>query len=306
VGTTLVGFAVPSVGTVGEMAQEVMSSWPTPPPETISGSVCPDPVFCTPYSTKVQAVAVKNAIVPALTAYETAKFGLATAALWVSYMSRTYGDDLTPLELTDSKIIADFTKTLPTQIEQYRMASEAIQLIKDRKLCGDLPDGVWKRLDIQKLGVVKDRPKMDFFVVDSIAGNIAGGVGSCDGQLDSRAGKGFMYLQANTGGDMHVRTQFQFDVFDCIDFCPGQCGTSKEQLATVPMSRIEAMGGFYDQPFHVAYQGVVMDIIVNPDFVPGGCSDGSLDLAPGDEVPDAVVTVPGSTHKLPDKLQIDS
>jgi hypothetical protein len=44
-----------------------------------------------------------------------------------------------------------------------------------------------------------------------------------------------------------------YEVFDAVDFCPGDCGSWLEQRVTIPMSRLEASGAAYDQPFKVEF-----------------------------------------------------
>ena len=46
---------------------------------------------------------------------------------------------------------------------------------------------------------------------------------------------------------------FLDSVRDTIDLCPGDCGTSLEQIATVPMSQFEATGIAGDVPFTVEF-----------------------------------------------------
>ena len=50
-----------------------------------------------------------------------------------------------------------------------------------------------------------------------------------------------------------METTLHYEVFDAVDFCPGDCGSSAEQLITIPMSRLEASGEAYDQPFKVKF-----------------------------------------------------
>ena len=37
-------------------------------------------------------------------------------------------------------------------------------------------------------------------------------------------------------------SKVELEIFDAIDFCPGGCGTPREQILTVPFSRREASG----------------------------------------------------------------
>ena len=46
-------------------------------------------------------------------------------------------------------------------------------------------------------------------------------------------------------------SKVELEIFDAIDFCPGGCGTPREQILTVPFSRREASGLAYDVPIHL-------------------------------------------------------
>jgi hypothetical protein len=91
----------------------------------------------------------------------------------------------------------------------------------------------------------------------SIAGHIAGDIGSSDGGADYRKAWGNVTLEKvpliGSTGYVLVETTLHYEVFDAIDFCPGDCGSSAEQLVTVPMSRLEASGEAYDVPFKVTF-----------------------------------------------------
>ena len=59
-------------------------------------------------------------------------------------------------------------------------------------------------------------------------------------------------LFGNTGY-VSVELTPRYEVFDAIDFCPGDCGSYAEQWVTIPMSRLEASGAAYDVPFKVRF-----------------------------------------------------
>jgi hypothetical protein len=91
----------------------------------------------------------------------------------------------------------------------------------------------------------------------SIAGHIAGGIGSSDAGADNRKVWGNVTLEKvpliGSTGYVSVETTLHYEVFDAVDFCPGDCGSPAEQLVTVPMSRLEASGEAYDAPFKVTF-----------------------------------------------------
>jgi len=92
----------------------------------------------------------------------------------------------------------------------------------------------------------------------SVAGHIAGGIGSSDAGDDYRKiTYANVTLEKTTlvgsTGYVSVELTPQYEVFDAIDFCPGDCGSPAEQLITVPMSRLEKSGNAYDVPFKVIF-----------------------------------------------------
>lgn len=111
---------------------------------------------------------------------------------------------------------------------------------------------------------------MDFDTIGTAPGNLAGGVGktqtSCSvgatpsPQDDARRLTDVpAVLVTNPDGSVTVTPSFAFRVHDTVDLCPGNCGSSlgviNEQLATVPMSRLEASGVSGDVPFFVDFGG---------------------------------------------------
>jgi hypothetical protein len=92
----------------------------------------------------------------------------------------------------------------------------------------------------------------------SIAGHIAGGIGGSDAGPDYRKitwGNVTLEKTPLVGGAGYVTVSptLHYEVFDTVDFCPGDYGSPAEQLVTVPMSRLEAGGQAYDVPFKVTF-----------------------------------------------------
>jgi len=88
--------------------------------------------------------------------------------------------------------------------------------------------------------------------------NLAGGKGDSDYGDDLRYFHGHLHCQAIRTEENGVsfvgvrcKSKVKLEVFDAVDFCPGGCGTSREQILTVPFSRREASGLAYDVPIHV-------------------------------------------------------
>lgn len=92
----------------------------------------------------------------------------------------------------------------------------------------------------------------------SVAGHIAGRIGSNDVGNDYRK---IIYANVTLEkipiigptGYVSVELTPHYEVFDAIDFCPGDCGSRAEQQVTIPMSRLEASGEAYDVPFKVIF-----------------------------------------------------
>jgi hypothetical protein len=116
---------------------------------------------------------------------------------------------------------------------------------------------------IAELGDPGSANRMNFSTIGSIPGNIAGDIGKTQttcpvGALsspfdDDRSADGNAVVVQNPDGSLLVVPSITFTVKDTIDLCPGNCGAPKEQIATVPMSRMEATGISGDVPFTVTY-----------------------------------------------------
>lgn len=114
-----------------------------------------------------------------------------------------------------------------------------------------------------------DRPKgareMNF--LSGIPGNLAGGVGKdqlsnpigamASPHNDSRDATIQADLSPNSDGTITVTPSVRFTVMDTVDLCPGHCGGTPEQVATVPLSRFEATGLTGDVPFVVEFDAPV-------------------------------------------------
>jgi len=85
--------------------------------------------------------------------------------------------------------------------------------------------------------------------------NLAGGMGGSDFGRDFRFMSGHLHCHISKVGNVNVycRPKVKLSVFDAIDLCPGQCGTKKEQLLTIPLSQREASGLAYDVPLFVEF-----------------------------------------------------
>jgi outer membrane protein OmpA-like peptidoglycan-associated protein len=81
-------------------------------------------------------------------------------------------------------------------------------------------------------------------------------------------------LIRNPNGSITVTPTLHFHVVDTVDLCPGNCGSGpsqgviNEQLATVPMSRLEASGVTGDVPFFVDFTVAQASFNVPPPAPP--------------------------------------
>jgi hypothetical protein len=104
-----------------------------------------------------------------------------------------------------------------------------------------------------------DINQMNFNIPRDVAGNLAGGIGkdqdACRAGAmpspfnDERAARVTAVVTRAPNGALVVQPSIEFTVRDTIDLCPGDCGTSLEQVATIPISQFEATGISGDVPF---------------------------------------------------------
>lgn len=234
---------------------------------------CPGhPEFCTPYSSTAYAHVVKEGLRAVLTTYIAARISLDAAALWTLYFGRSPGDSLTPLSFNGSSSVGQSFVTSGITAQRQ---GDLIDLIRSALpgLCLYVPVGSWMDIPVSLLLQTSDLHfPINFNEVHTTPGNIAGGVGSSDAGPDLRIVSGYVSLSRTTDGagkttGGRMRTHFHFYVKDAVDLCPGDCGTTDEQNATIPLSRLEAMGLVYDQPFEVNYDGPEVEVALDPSAV---------------------------------------
>lgn len=126
---------------------------------------------------------------------------------------------------------------------------------------------------------------MNFTTIGSAPGNLAGGVGKAQTTCSVGASPSpvddarvLTDVQAtlirNPDGSITVTPTLHFHVVDTVDLCPGNCGTGpaqaliNEQIATLPMSRLEASGVAGDVPFFVDFAVAQPSFTVPPPAPP--------------------------------------
>ncbi len=107
------------------------------------------------------------------------------------------------------------------------------------------------------------RDQMNFNIPKDIPGNLAGGIGkdqlACPAGAkpspfnDERKASGIVSVTRLSASELTVTPIISYTVKDTIDLCPGDCGTTLEQIATVPLSQFEATGISGDVPFTVNF-----------------------------------------------------
>ena len=222
---------------------------------------CSDSDFCTPYPTTAEADSsewwIRHTYLP-LEGIPT--FGTEVGRLWESFLDRSPGDSLDPVEFSgDTYLVSGFRGSGDTADDQ----DAVIDLVGNRLSRapgGPLPDNTTAMMSLANFlspSEMNNRP-INYSNPFSVAGHIAGGIGSSDAGPDYRKiTYGNVTLEkvpviGNTGY-VRVETTLHYEVFDAVDFCPGDCGSPLEQVVTIPMSRLEASGAAYDVPFKVIF-----------------------------------------------------
>jgi Domain of unknown function (DUF4157) len=222
---------------------------------------CSNPNFCTPYATSAEAAStewwIRNTYMP-LEGLPT--YGTEVMNLYESFLNRVPGDSLAPevFSSASSYLVSSFKDSGDTSSDQ----DNVIDLIGFRlsRAPGPLSDNRPTMMSLSNFlsATEMDNRPINYSNPFSVAGHIAGGIGSSAAGPDYRKiTYGNVTLEkvpiiGNTGY-VSVETTLQYEVFDAVDFCPGDCGSFAEQIITIPMSRLEASGAAHDVPFKVIF-----------------------------------------------------
>jgi hypothetical protein len=132
----------------------------------------------------------------------------------------------------------------------------------------------------------------------NLAGDIANNQTACPAgaqpsrQDDQRLADGDAHVTRNANGSLTVVFNLNFTVIDTLDLCPGNCGTSKEQWATVILSRWEASDISGDIPFTVNFPAPATTLTTRRRLVPPPPSGASPIPTPGSLPGTAPATAP--------------
>jgi Domain of unknown function (DUF4157) len=227
---------------------------------------CADPDFCKPYATKADAASaewwLRHTYLP-LEGIPT--FGTEAGSLWESFLSRVPGDSLAPVVFNDagSYLVSSFRDSWDTK-DDMDAVIDLVGARLNRAPGPPLRDNAPATMSLANFlstSEMENRP-INYSNPLSVAGHIAGGIGNSDAGPDYRKiTYANVVLEKTTlfgsTGYISVKLIPHYEVFDAIDFCPGDCGSPLEQLVTIPMSRLEASSEAYDVPFKVVF---------SPDF----------------------------------------
>ncbi|WP_315817957.1 DUF4157 domain-containing protein [Paraflavitalea speifideaquila] len=222
---------------------------------------CSDPDFCTPYPTAAEAASAELRLRSYYLPADEMKFGADSRVLFESYLNRSPGDSLSPVIFNNptNNLVDSFASSRNTADDQ----DAVIDLVGSRlsRVPGgplqDFTPTMMSLANFLSAAEMNDRP-INYSNPFSIAGHVAGGIGSSDAGPDYRKiTYGNVTLEKTpligSTGYVTVETTLQYEVFDAVDFCPGDCGAGFEQYITIPMSRLEAGGQAYDVPFKVNF-----------------------------------------------------
>lgn len=236
--------------------------------------------FCTPFSSQLVAEAVRAASAPILLAGIAVKVSPRVVPLWNQYLfGGASSQDLSSqfgADFTNSQTTADTTDFLVDELKTNLESNPPSFPSGTNTVTVDIPSRIGSA--ITEIGNPNSVHPMDFNVIGEIPGNIAGGIGktqkSCPAGAqpspfdDDRTAAGTAEVTRNADGTLTVVPSIAYTVQDTIDLCPGNCGAPQEQIATVPMSRMEASGISGDVPFTVEFPAPPRSVIARPPVVP--------------------------------------
>lgn len=242
-----------------------LANAPVGPASGFSGDAKCGPAFCQPFASKSFAIANLLWAGPLILAGITKKVNPRVVPLWAAYLSggsppknltSDFGKDFTSSPTTASTtkfLIGELRKDVEANGHALMAGRSAITIDFTPRLSGALAS----------IDDPKSPAQMNFNYPADIAGNIAGGIGKDQTSFpigaqpspfnDSREAAIKATLTRNPDGSITVAPAITYTVRDTIDLCPGDCGTSAERVATVPLSRFEASGLTGDVPIIIQF-----------------------------------------------------
>jgi hypothetical protein len=218
--------------------------------------------FCVPYASATEATDaewwLRNTYLR-LEGIET--FGTEVFNLYDSYLNRHPGDSLSPRVFNDSgsyihNSFKDDGYIKDDMDEVLDLVAARLHMMPGPPLRSG-ESSLMSLSNFLSASEMNNRP-INFSNPFSVSGHIAGNIGSSDAGDDyrkiTRANVNIekVVLFGDTGYHL-IELIPHYEVFDTIDFCPGDPGAPLEQLVTTTMSRLEASGEAYDMPFKVVF-----------------------------------------------------
>ncbi len=220
--------------------------------------------FCEPYDSESYAIHQRTRMLPVLMAGIALAVNRRVVPLWHEYLL----GGSAPKNLT-SEFGADFAAS-PTTAATSDYLKNALQAAIARSPFASPPGGstsdmtAWVASEVASINTAGDTHEMNFSFPRDVAGNLAGGIGTnqtaCKAGAkpspfnDQRLATVGAEFTPNADGSTTVQPIINYTVKDTIDLCPGDCGTKREQMATVPMSQFEATGISGDVPFTIEFE----------------------------------------------------
>ena len=226
-------------------------------------SACPAQ-FCEPFFSTTVAELTRNNTAAFLLAGIAGAVSPRVVPLWTQYLfggaapqniSATFGADfMTSLTTAaTTTFLVDSLRAALTSSPPTFPAGQNTMLI-------DIPTTI--PAAITEIGTDSASHAMNFNAIGEIPGNIAGGIGTTQTACpigarpspfnDARTASGKAIL-TKTGNTVSVAPLIFYQVNDTIDLCPGNCGASIEQAATILLSKFEASRISGDVPFTVNF-----------------------------------------------------
>lgn len=241
---------------------------------------CPAP-FCSPFPNQATAIIARSHLAAGLLVGIAGAVSPRVVPLWSRYLfggsgptniTASFGADFT-LSQTTANTTAFLVNALKARLTSSPPTLPAGKTVMVMDISSLVPT------EIKAINTPFDANEMNFNVIGEIPGNIAGGIGTTQVSCpvgarpspfnDTRLAKGRVILMKRPDGSLLVQPFINYKVKDTIDLCPGNCGALKEQVATIPMSMMEASGISGDVPLIVDFNSMpIAPFVIHPPVTP--------------------------------------
>jgi hypothetical protein len=273
------GFVDDTAESVAKASLGMLANAPAGPSSGFTGGPSCGANFCQPFTSKAYARANLAWAGPLMLAGIAMKVSPRVVPLWARYIAGgTAPMDLTSSfgkDFTASPTTADTTRFLVGELRKDVEANQASLMGSASAVTIDFTSRLTTALAAIDDPNQAIPPQMNFNIPSDIAGNVAGGIGKDETSFrigaqpspfnDSREATVKAKLIRRADGSVEVTPIIAYTVKDTIDLCPGDCGTGKEQVATIPLSRFEATGVSGDVPMTIRFPAPAAEL--NPFVV---------------------------------------